>query len=157
MRPVNLDPAFNPLHRLEHPPTVDRQVARHRELRERFQCDFGADLVDQRRAGRPRAPVNDHGATAADGLKATLLPDDGRRALAAAVHRISADIHQADDNVYVRAITDAELFPIRPCPRLRLTFDFQIDVLRHGHVCDYDAWGEPLLPGGPPGRPGKVR
>src|SRR6266540_3634314 len=78
VRPVNLDPALDPLKRAEHPAAINRTVSHHRKFRERFERDFGPDLVNQRRAGHPRAPVDEHRATAADGFQTILLPEDGR-------------------------------------------------------------------------------
>src|SRR5215510_7870330 len=56
VRSVNLDPALDPLQRVEHPAAINRKVLHHRKFRERFERDFGADLVNQRRAGHPRDP-----------------------------------------------------------------------------------------------------
>jgi len=78
VRSVNLDPTLDTLERVEHPTAINLQVSHHRKFRERFERDFGADLVNQRRAGHPRDPVDEHGATAADVFQAILLPDDGR-------------------------------------------------------------------------------
>ena len=65
----------------EQPPSIHHEVADHRKLRHRPQFDLVAALglqpIDERRAGHPRAAVDQHRTGATDLFEAVAVPGDG--------------------------------------------------------------------------------
>src|SRR5205085_5664879 len=115
VRAVDLDPRLDALQVVEHLRAVNDEVADVREFRHRLQSYrlVRFEVVDERRAGLARAPVDDHRADAADLFETVHLPDGRRGGPALARDRVLPDLHQAGDDVEVRAVGDRELLPVR--------------------------------------------
>ena len=92
---------------------LDGEIAYDGELREGFEFYGLLKIVNQRGASHASAPVDQHGARAADFLKAIRVVGDGRCGLPLAGDGVGGDLHERGDHIHARMPGEFELFQIR--------------------------------------------